>query len=222
MNNNNQHDKKVSTYFDRASATFDTFYDDKRSAFMQWVDRKFRSDVFERYFQTFENLDPLTDKRVLDIGCGSGPYVAEAAKRGAKRVVGLDMAAGMLDLGRKRVASAGTSDKCEFILGTFPQNSPDETFDYSITMGVMDYIASPLSFLEELAKVVECKSVLSFPCNHWFRTPVRKFRYWVKRCPVYFYEPEKIEEMAIAAGFSRVNIHKMPHAGMDYFVTLFK
>ena len=222
MDNNNQHDEKVSTYFDRASATFDTFYDQKRSTFMQWVDRKFRSDVFERYYLTFEALEPLEGKSVLDIGCGSGPYVVETAKRGANRVVGLDMAPGMLDLGNKRAESAGTSDKCEFILGTFPKNSPEETFDYSITMGVMDYIPDPLSFLQELAKVVECKSVLSFPCNHWFRTPLRKFRYWLKRCPVYFYEPQQIEEIAKSAGFSRVEIRKMPHAGMDYFVTLFK
>ena len=224
MNSNNQkgHDSKVGTYFDRASVTFDTFYDHKRSAFMQWVDQKFRSDVFNRYYRTFETLYPLENKTVLDIGCGSGPYVVEAAKRGAERIVGLDMAESMLDLARQRVDAAGVANKCEFISGAFPKNLPDETFDYSITMGVMDYIADPLEFLTALARIIRGKSVLSFPCIHWFRTPLRKYRYWLKKCPVYFYTPGQIEEAAKEAGFANITIDKMPGAGQDYFVTLSK
>ena len=216
------HDNKVGSYFDKASVTFDTFYDEKRSAFMQWVDKKFRSDVFERYYRTFETLQPFSEKTVIDIGCGSGPYVVEAAKLGSRRVVGFDLGQGMLDLASERVQRAGFKEKCEFILGAFPQNAPDKIFDYSITMGVMDYISEPLIFLTELAKHVKEKSVLSFPCHHWYRTPIRKFRYWLKKCPVYFYKPDDIKEMAKKAGYSEVKIVKMPGAGQDYFVTLIK
>ncbi len=134
MRNQKQHDDNVGTYFSKAATTFDTFYDHKRSAFMQWVDRKFRSDVFERYRLTFETIEPLSNKTVLDVGCGSGPYVVEAARRGSKRVVGLDMAQGMLDLARQRAVTTGVADKCEFTLGVFPQDSPQETFDYAIVM----------------------------------------------------------------------------------------
>jgi 2-polyprenyl-3-methyl-5-hydroxy-6-metoxy-1,4-benzoquinol methylase len=216
------HDKKVGTYFDKAAVTFDTFYDYKRSTFMQWVDRKFRSDVFNRYYATFETLTPLEGKRVLDIGCGSGPYMAEAARRGAARVVGLDMAEGMLELARRRVKAGGLADKCQFVLGVFPQDVPAEIFDYSITMGVMDYVEDPLVFLTAVAKQVRVCGVLSFPSKHWFRTPLRKARYRLKCCPVYFYEPAQLERLAKDAGFSRANIVKMPGAGMDYFVTLYK
>jgi len=216
-----EHNHKVVNYFDRAAVTFDTFYDHKRTKFMQWVDKKFRSDVFDRYYRTFETLEPLTDKTVLDIGCGSGPYVVEAAKLGSKRVVGLDMAQNMLDLARKRAIAANVADKCEFVLGTFPQDAPAEKFDYSITMGVMDYVPDPRNFLRALAKQVTDRAVLSFPSKHWFRTPLRKFRYWLKRCPVYFYEPKQIEELSKAAGFSDLKIEKILGAGMDYFVTLY-
>ena len=220
--NMKEHNHKVVNYFDRAAVTFDTFYDHKRTKFMQWVDKKFRSDVFDRYYRTFETLEPLTDKTVLDIGCGSGPYVVEAAKLGSKRVVGLDMAQNMLDLARKRAIAANVADKCEFVLGTFPQDAPAEKFDYSITMGVMDYVPDPHNFLRALAKQITDRAVLSFPSKHWFRTPLRKFRYWLKRCPVYFYEPKQIEELSKAAGFSDLKIEKIPGAGMDYFVTVFK
>lgn len=222
LNNKRKNDHKVGTYFDKAAVSFDTFYDRKRSSFMQWVDRKFRSDVFDRYYRTFETIEPLTGKTVLDIGCGSGPYVVEAAKLGSKRVVGLDMAQNMLDLARKRAIAANVADKCEFVLGTFPQDAPAEKFDYSITMGVMDYVADPLAFLTALVRQIQICAVLSFPSKHWFRSPFRKVRYWLKRCPVYFYEPRQIEELSKAAGFSNTKIEKIPGAGMDYFVTLFK
>jgi 2-polyprenyl-3-methyl-5-hydroxy-6-metoxy-1,4-benzoquinol methylase len=222
LNSQKEHDYKVGTYFDKAATTFDTFYDHKRSKFMQWIDRQYRSDVFKRYYLTFETIKPLKDKTVLDIGCGSGPYVVEAAVQGCRRAVGLDMAQTMLDLGRQRANVHGVNDKCEFILGTFPQKSPQETFDYAIVMGVMDYIADPSAFLLALAQRVRLCAVLSFPSKHWFRTPLRKIRYWLKRCPVYFYEPLQIEKLSKAAGFSNTKIDKMPGAGMDYFVTLFK
>ena len=89
-------------------------------------------------------------------------------------------------------------------------------------MGVMDYIADPLAFLSTLAEHVRIHAVLSFPSKHWFRTPFRKVRYWLKNCPVYFYEPSEIEEFSKAAGFSNATIEKIPGAGMDYFVTLLK
>jgi 2-polyprenyl-3-methyl-5-hydroxy-6-metoxy-1,4-benzoquinol methylase len=215
-----EHDHRVGSYFDRAAVTFDTFYDHKRNKLIQWVDRKFRSDVFVRYYRTFETLEPFTDKTVLDIGCGSGPYVVEAARLGSKRVVGLDMAENMLDLARKRAVAANVADKCEFILGTYPQDAPDEIFDYSITMGVMDYVTDAQAFLTALAKQIRICAVLSFPSKHWFRTPFRKFRYRLKRCPVYFYEPRQLEELARATGFSTIKVEKIPGAGMDYFVTL--
>lgn len=189
---------------------------------MQWVDKEFRSDVFNRYYRTFETLEPLAGKTVLDIGCGSGPYVVEAARLGSKKVSGLDMAQNMLDLARKRAEAASVADKCEFVLGTFPQDAPEEEFDYSITMGVMDYIADPLAFLTALAGQIKICAVFSFPSRHWFRTPFRQIRYWLKKCPVYFYESTQLEELAKQAGFSDIKIEKLPGAGMDYFVTLCK
>lgn len=215
----NDHHQKVGVYFDKASATFDTFYDHKRSRFMQWVDKKFRSDMFERYRMTFEALEPLSDKTVIDVGCGSGPYSVEVARRGCKQVLGFDMAQGMIDLACQRAAAEGVDDRCKFLLGTFPEDSPQEIFDCAIVMGVMDYISDPLSFLSTLAQQVRWRAVLSFPSRHWFRTPVRKVRYWLKRCPLYFYEPLQIEELLKAAGFSNIKVEKIPGAGMDFVVT---
>lgn len=210
------HDEHVGEYFDRASVTFDTFYDKKRTRLMRWVDRKFRSDMFERFRLTFEALGPLVDKTVLDVGCGSGPYVVEAVRRGARRVVGLDMAPAMLDLAQRRAAATGVADRCEFVEGTFPADAPDGTFDHAIVMGVMDYIPDAQAFLKALRERVRGRAVLSFPSKHWFRTPLRKARYWIKRCPVYFFDAAQIETLMHDAGFLNVRVEKISGAGMDY------
>ena len=219
LNKNINHNKKVRTYFDKASSVFDTFYDHQRSLFMQWVDKNFRSDMFIRYRLTFESITPLDGNTVLDVGCGSGSYAVEAVRLGSRRVVGLDIAHGMIDLARQRALARGVDDKCEFVLGTFPENSPCEVFDYAIVMGVMDYIADPLAFLSVLAKHVQKRAVLSFPSKHWFRTPLRKIRYRLKKCPLYFYNPQQIKELMEKTDFSGIKIEKIPGTGMDFFVT---
>src|SRR5258707_1136047 len=85
-------------FFHGFADTFDTFYDGKRSYAMRWIDQRFRRDMFLRFAWTFEHLGDLRGKAGIDIGCGSGPYVAEAFRRGARSVTALDPAARMLEL----------------------------------------------------------------------------------------------------------------------------
>ena len=87
---------------------------------MQWVDRRFRSDMFIRYQWTFERLGSLAGRRGIDIGCGSGHYVAEALQQGAAHVVALDPAPRMIDLTRTRVQRLRALDRATLFDGYFP------------------------------------------------------------------------------------------------------
>ncbi|HWF60057.1 MAG TPA: methyltransferase domain-containing protein [Nitrospira sp.] len=207
-------------FFNSFAETFDTIYDQKRNPFMRWVDGKFRSDMFIRYALTFEALDHLKGSTVLDVGCGSGPYIAESFKRGAERVTGLDPAPNMLALVRQRLAQAGvTETRYELVTGLFP-GTPVGSHDYAIVMGVMDYVEDASAFLKALRPAVKRLAVVSFPSTHWFRTPFRKFRYQLRHCPVYFYTDTSIRKLCEQAGFSDVRIQKITGAGMDFHVSL--
>jgi hypothetical protein len=59
---------------------------------------------------------------------------------------------------------------------------------------------------------------LSFPSRSFFRTPLRRARYWVKGCPVYFYDLPAIRD--ITAGLGRGEVIKIPGQGMDTFVRI--
>ena len=215
---NTDHDDRVGGYFHKASRTWDTFYDDRRTLLMRWVDKHFRSDVFTRWRLTFEALGDARGKTLLDVGCGSGPYAVEAARRGSKRVLGIDMAPGMIELAKARAKDFGVEHICEFRVGSFPQDAPPEQFDFGIALGVMDYVADPPAFLQVMRQCVRGSVMTSVPTPHWFRTPLRRFRYRLKQCPVYFHTRQEVEEMFSAAGFGSVDIQKMPGAGMDFFV----
>ena len=206
-------------FFDNFAVAFDTLYDKKRSPFMQWVDRTYRSDMFLRFALSFEALGDLKGKSVLDIGCGSGPYVIEALRRGATKVTALDPAPNMLRLVQDRLEKAGFVNRCQLVNGLFPEVEP-LPHDHAIVMGVLDYVESPSKFLEALRSVVRRSAVVSFPSTHWFRTPFRRFRYRMRNCPVYFYNEPGIRQLGSEAGFRTVKIHKIPGAGMDYHVCL--
>jgi SAM-dependent methyltransferase len=212
-------DSDAARFFNSFAETFDTLYDGKRNAVTRWLDARFRRDMFVRFALTFEALGDLTGRTVLDVGCGSGPYVVEALKRGARLVTAVDPAPNMLALTRGRLARAGLSERCRLVSGLFPIVAL-EPHDHAIVMGVMDYISDAGGFLAALRPVVRETATISFPSRHWFRTPLRTARYRLRRCPVFFYTEGDIRRLATGAGFSEATVRKIPGAGMDFHVCL--
>jgi cyclopropane fatty-acyl-phospholipid synthase-like methyltransferase len=211
---------KSGDFFHGFADTFDTFYDGKRSPAMQWIDRRFRNDMFERYQLTFERLGDLHGKTIIDIGCGSGPYIIEAIKQGASHVLALDAAPRMLELTRQRVERIGAQDKVSYEESYFPPSSPIRPFNCAIVMGVLDYVEDSTAFLRALREIVTDAAVISFSSKHWFRTPIRKIRYRLRNCPVWFYSQAEIRKSASDAGWRTIDIRKIAGAGMDYHVYL--
>jgi len=128
----------------------------------------------------------------------------------------------MIDLARRRVAGLDTaSTRCELVTGDFLEHRTSEVFDLVIAQGVFDYVSDPLPFLQRMKERARHSVVASFPSISIYRTPIRKLRYRIKNCPVYFYDRAAIDRLAGSAGFSRHEIHKIKGAGQDYFVAFF-
>ena len=210
--------ERSGAFFDEFAKKFDTIYDGQRNAFMRWVDARFRSDMYVRFQKCFEYVGDLSGKTVFDVGCGSGPYVAEALRRNAARVTGLDPAPSMLELTRRRVADLGHSDKLTLIPGYFPDVRPSDKHDVAIVTGVMDYVADPVAFLKALGDSVAVGASVTFPSWHWFRGPIRKVRYTLRKVDLWLYSRQEVEAVLRKAGFSTYTIYKIPGAGMDFVV----
>jgi 2-polyprenyl-3-methyl-5-hydroxy-6-metoxy-1,4-benzoquinol methylase len=214
----------VSHFFSRFSNDWDSLYGGKRNLLWRAFDSTFRRDIGERYEFTFEALGgDLAGKSILDIGCGSGIYSLEAAKRGASRVLGIDAAKGMIELAHRLAQEAGPSSVCRFVCANFPPDTsvPDlkDKFDAAIVMGVMDYVSDPIRFLRAVNERVKDFAVVSFPYIDLFRYPLRKFRYrLLRRCQVYHYSERDVRETCEQSGFSRIDVRFVAHSGGCFFV----
>jgi predicted TPR repeat methyltransferase len=220
MVKNNTDSANVRSYFEGEGVSFDTLYGGRRNVLMRWLDRNFRYDIAERFRLTFDAFGDLAGKTVLDVGCGSGPYIVEALRQGARRVVGIDVSANMLDLARARVADMDALDRVELVRVDFAAWRPPEKYDATIVMGVLDYVEDADGFMGKVAAATSFRAAVSFPSLSWWRSPIRRARYIWKRCPLYLYSRQRVEAVARNCGARDVNVIKIPGAGMDYVVIL--
>ena len=217
----NKVDERAGIFFHAFADTFDTLYEKQRNPLMRAIDYVFRSDIEIRYNWTFDAFGKLDGKSIIDIGCGSGIYMKRALENNIHFICGLDPAENMLSLSKSRLRPFD-NEKYDFIKGTFPNYKLNQKFDYAIVMGVMDYVEDPSTFLKSLYNDISIKAVLSFPSYHWFRSPIRKFRYNLRDCPIWLYKEEEIQSLMDSVGIRDYEINKISGSGMDYFVTIVK
>jgi 2-polyprenyl-3-methyl-5-hydroxy-6-metoxy-1,4-benzoquinol methylase len=195
----------VKDYFDSVPKEWDILYSHENRLmyiFNKWL----RHGLYERYRLTLENCGEISGARVLDIGCGTGRYSIEFAQRGAKRVVGIDFAPAMIAFSQQKAQEMGVADKCEFICGDFLKQTFAEPFDIIVAIGLFDYIADPGSLVNKIAALTKGRFVASYPADSLIMGKQRKIRYFLKKCPLYFYTHEKIAQLYKKANFIRYEI----------------
>jgi SAM-dependent methyltransferase len=213
----------VRQYFTRSAVSFDSLYEEEGSALARFINHRFRPDIYERFLLSLAHVRKFSLDSILDVGCGSGRYALAFAQMGVKRIVGLDVSEGMIALARARAVQArGLGAPLEFVRADFRQFTTPQSFQLVLAMGLFDYVRDPLLVLARMRGLATHSVVASFPSISWYRTPIRKVRYFFKRCPVYFYQRSGIEQLGKAAGFARTDIRKIEGAGQDYFVTFYQ
>jgi 2-polyprenyl-3-methyl-5-hydroxy-6-metoxy-1,4-benzoquinol methylase len=219
MDSNEKTYQDVRTRFEWDAENFAAIYRLERSPLSRWFNKMFRKAVFERYTITFEKAGDVKGKSVLDIGCGSGIYSADFARRGAARVLGVDLSSNMLELAREEAAAQGVSDVCEFRRQNFVEAEFDEKFDVSIAMGVFDYLPAPEPFIRKIAEVTRGRVIVSLPGHSLLREPARKLRYRLtSRGDVHFYNRAEIDGLVRAAGFAKHEIIRRESSGGGFII----
>ena len=122
--------EQVAQMFDTISGN----YDGLNRVISFGIDIKWRKKVL----QLVSDKNPKT---VLDIATGTGDLAILMTATSAERIVGLDISAGMLGVGRKKIEAKKLSDKIEMILAD-SENMPfeDNTFDaITVAFGVRNF-----------------------------------------------------------------------------------
>ena len=208
------HHDTVRRRFERDAESFDAIYRLERSPFWRWVNTTFRKAVFERYTITFEQAGDVAGKKILDVGCGSGVYSVDFARRGAGRVVGVDFSENMLKLAKQEAERHQVTDMCEFIQADFLEIELEEKFDISIAMGVFDYVPDQVAFLRKMVALTTDKVIVAFPSHSLLREPARRLRYKLAgKGDIYLYGEDDVERIATDAGLREKGIIRIASSG---------
>jgi cyclopropane fatty-acyl-phospholipid synthase-like methyltransferase len=205
-------------YWDKEVQGFDSIYSHSKSRFKNWLDAMFRWDMYARFDYTMQSAAPIQGRSFLDVGCGTGLYVLGFARRGAHRVVGIDISEKMLEISRQRVVEEHLDERCQFLRTDLLQYQPDAKFDVCIGIGLFDYIRKPLPVLTKMQQVVQDRIIISLPRFWTWRAPVRKVRLALKGCDVFFYTKNQIDSLLKQAGFRRYTVDKV---GQLYCITAY-
>jgi 2-polyprenyl-3-methyl-5-hydroxy-6-metoxy-1,4-benzoquinol methylase len=206
--------EEVQHRFEWDAAGFAAIYQSDSLAW-RWFNRVFRKAIFARYEIAMRESGDVAGKSILDIGCGSGVYAIELAKRGARRVLGLDFSEPMLEIARRSAREAGVGGALDLQRGEFlAHDFGAETFDVAIAMGVFDYLEQAQPFLSKMARLTRGVVLASFPKFSLVRGTARRLRYRLTdRGDVFYYTADDVSALAERAGIKRHRLVRLASSG---------
>jgi SAM-dependent methyltransferase len=92
--------------------------------------------------------DELAGRTVLDYGCGTGGDSLEIARRGAQRVLGLDIFPKALEVATRAAERANLAARCTF------QTATEERVDAIICIDCFEHFGDPAAVLRTMAKLL--------------------------------------------------------------------
>jgi demethylmenaquinone methyltransferase/2-methoxy-6-polyprenyl-1,4-benzoquinol methylase len=163
-NSNLSKKRQITKMFD----TISNEYDRLNRVISFGIDIKWRSKVVN----LIKDKNP---ENILDIATGTGDLAINLTKTRAKKIIGLDISEGMLNVGRKKIKERKLNSLVEMIIGD-SENLPfeDDSFDaVSVAFGVRNFetLEKGLSEIYRVLKVNGVFVVLetSIPQNPFFK-----------------------------------------------------
>lgn len=100
-------------------------------------------------------------EKILDIATGTGDLAILFANTKAKKIVGLDLSPGMLNIGKKKISDLGLNHKIDMVIGDSENLSfPDASFDaVTVAFGVRNFETLEKG-LSEIYRVLKPKGTL--------------------------------------------------------------
>lgn len=131
----------------------------------------------------FSLLPDLTNKKVLDLGCGTGGHLAHYLVLGAKKVVGLDLSELMLQQAEKTLSVQWRKEK-DFSLYCLPMERlnelPETDFDIVSSSFAFHYIEDFAALLENISSKMTACGTLIFSQEHPIVTCYKEGYRWEK------------------------------------------
>ena len=164
------------------------------------IDAEWRSDL--KWARVRDRIEPLTNRNVLDVGCGNGYYALQMRDNGATRVVGIDPT--VLYVMQFLAVNTFVRDRSVCVLPMrLNELPPAAVFDTVFSMGVLYHQRSPVDHLRQLRDMLRPGGQLvletifipgeeSYACtpadryarmkNVWLLPTIAELTTWLNRC----------------------------------------
>lgn len=141
--------EQVATMFDAISKN----YDGLNRVISFGIDVKWRNKVVSI-------VAKKNPKTILDVATGTGDLAINLTKTGAKEIIGLDISAGMLDVGKQKINEEKLGNTIKMVLGDGEKiQYPDNYFDaVTVSFGVRNF-ENLEKGLTEILRVLKPKGI---------------------------------------------------------------
>lgn len=93
-------------------------------------------------------LDNIESKTVIDFGCGEGHETVDMARRGASRVIGIDIREHVLESARELALREGVADRCKFTTNC------EEKADVIVSVDSFEHFDNPANILQVMSSML--------------------------------------------------------------------
>lgn len=171
-------------------------YDDKRfSQGGKIIDRREKEAVLNA-------LAPITDKRILEVACGTGRFTVMLAQEGAN-VTGVDISQAMLDQGRNKAIQANVNENLDFLRSDAARLPfPDNHFDAVFAMRFFHLADDPVLFMKELQRVTADQVFF----DTFKRYSARSIYNWLLPMGSRLYSEREVREMLIETNLKLTDV----------------
>jgi SAM-dependent methyltransferase len=93
--------------------------------------------------------DEIAGKTVIDFGCGIGGNSIEMARRGAGKVIGIDIQDRWLSIAAEQAERSGVTDRCKFLKNT------EERADVIVALDSFEHFENPGEVLRQMSQLLK-------------------------------------------------------------------
>jgi ubiquinone/menaquinone biosynthesis C-methylase UbiE len=200
-------DRATSSHEAQTRVQFDTWSE-------SWTFRRLRSWLVHQQLQVLERVDWNRASSLLDVACGSGWAVMEAARRleevPGSVACGCDISLGMLS---RRCASEVGHARQHFVAAS-AQSLPyhGDSFDVAMCTAAFHHFPKPLDALAELRRVLRRGGALLIAETCRDLSPGTwvwdRLHHWFEPGHVKYYRRREVVELVQTSGFERVRVHE--------------
>jgi trans-aconitate 2-methyltransferase len=171
---------------------------------------KFKAERARPFFDLLVQLEGISPKTIVDLGCGTGDLTAELAKKWPKaHVVGVDSSPEMLGK-----AKAFASERLWFVQSDIGRWSPDRPVDLIFSNSAFHWLKPHEEQVKRLASLVAPGGTFAFQAPNQYREPSHAAIHEVRNAPewkpligaveseVYLAEPEWYLDTLQRMGFT--------------------